>query len=386
METLKLPTPDGQLVDHRMQGAPQSHQRPQSPLRSRRIFAAAHVVADPFADNAPGVSAGIDWEATLQFRHHLWSWGLAVADAMDTAQRGMGLDWPNIQTLVRSSCAEAARVGGAIACGANTDQIEGSTASLEQIVEAYLEQVALVEGAGGQVVLMASRHLAEAATSSDDYHEVYRRVLSHTTRPAIVHWLGPMFDPALEGYWGAAEIDKATDHFLDILAENSEHVDGVKISLLAKDREVDMRRRLPAGLNMYTGDDFAYSETMLGDEHGYSHAFLGAFDLVAPAASAAVQALDADRREEFSEILDGTLPLARHVFSSPTYYYKCGVVFMAYLNGHQSHFRMVHGLESTRSVLHLTRQFRLADEAGLFDDPDLAGHRMRRFLALAGVE
>jgi hypothetical protein len=298
----------------------------------------------------------------------------------------MGLDWPNIQILVRSSCAEAARVGGAIACGANTDQIEGTTASLDQIVEAYLEQVAMVEGAGGQVVLMASRHLAKAAQSSDDYHEVYRQVLAQTTRPAIVHWLGPMFDPVLEGYWGAADLEGATDHFLSILAENSEHIDGVKISLLAKDREVDMRRRLPQGMNMYTGDDFAYPETILGDEQGYSHAFLGAFDLVAPAASAAVQALDAGHPEEFTEILDRTLPLARHVFAAPTYYYKCGVVFMAYLNGHQSHFRMVHGLESTRSVLHLTRQFRLADEAGLFDDPDLAGLRMRRYLALAGIE
>jgi hypothetical protein len=386
MPTLKLPTPDGGLIDHRMQHDAQSFTRPQQPLRSRRPFAAAHVVADPFADNTPGRPATIDWEATLAFRHHLWSWGLPVAEAMDTAQRGMGLDWANIQTLVRSSCAEAQRVGGGIACGANTDQLDASSRpTLDQIVDAYLEQVALVEGAGGQAVVMASRHLAVAARGPDDYHEVYRQVLGQTSRPAIVHWLGPMFDPALEGYWGSPDLDEATQHFLALLGDNRDRIDGVKISLLAKEREIDMRRRLPEGVRMYSGDDFAYPETIGGDDEGHSDAFLGAFDLVAPAASAAIQALDAGRPEECRELLDQTLPLAQHVFSPPTYYYKCGVVFMAYLNGHQDHFRMVHGLESTRSVLHLTRQFQLADEAGLFEDPDSAAERMRRYLALAGI-
>jgi hypothetical protein len=306
---------------------------------------------------------------------------------MDTAQRGMGLDWPNVQKLVRASCAEAEQVGGGIACGVNTDQIDGAARpSLEQIIEAYLEQVSLVEEAGGQAVIMASRHLAAVATGPDDFHEVYRQVLRQTSRPAIVHWLGPMFDPALEGYWGSHDLDEATQQFLSLLDDNSDHIDGVKISLLAKEREIDMRRRLPDGVRMYSGDDFAYPETITGDAEGYSDAFLGAFDLIAPAASAAIQAMDAGRPDQCRDILDRTLPLAQHVFSAPTYFYKCGIVFMAYLNGHQNHFRMVHGMESTRSVLHLTRQFRLTDEAGLFDDPELAAGRMRRYLALAGID
>ena len=385
MRTVVLPDPAHGTTRYTMVGTAQSFSRPTEAMRSRRPFAAAHVVANPLADNGPGTPAVIDWDATVAFRRHLWSWGLPVAEAMDTAQRGMGLDWPNIQRLVRESCSEARSVGGQIACGANTEQVTSLAPSLDEIAEAYIEQIELVEQSGGQAVVMASRHLARVARGPEDYQYVYGKALAGARRPAIVHWLGPMFDPALDGYWGAPDLDTATEHFLELLAMSADRIDGVKISLLAKDREIAMRRRLPEGMRMYTGDDYAYPETVIGDDRGWSDAFLGAFDVIAPAASAAIQALDGGDTVASRSILDTTLPLAQHVFSPPTYNYKCGVVFMAYLNGHQDHFRMVNGLESSRSVVHLSRQFQLADQAGLFDDPDLAAHRMGCLLAVAGV-
>lgn len=368
-------------------GAPAVFSRPQGPLTSRRPLAAAHVVAQPFSDNSPGSAAHLDWDATLAFRHHLWSYGLAVAEAMDTAQRGMGLDWPVTRELVRRSLAEAASVGGDIACGAGTDQLPpGPVADLAEIVGAYEEQIGLVEAEGGQAVVMASRQLAATARGSDDYAEVYGRLLSQVSRPVIVHWLGPMFDPALAGYWGADDLDKATDIFLEILRDNAAKIDGVKISLLDMDRELDLRRRLPEGMRLYTGDDYNYPELIRGDGRAHSDAFLGAFDLIAPAASAALQALDAGDDDRFVEALTPTVPLARHVFAEPTYYYKTGVVFLAYLNGHQQHFRMVGGLESARSAVHLSTELVLADRAGLLADPELAAARTARVLAVAGVE
>jgi hypothetical protein len=386
MVSVRIPLQDGSLATYEL-GRPKEFPRPRSPLTSRRAFAAAHVVADPLADTNPVSVAQLDWDATLAFRRHLWSYGLAVAEAMDTAQRGMGLDWAVVRELISRSLAEAAAEGGDIACGAGTDQLPPQQpATLERIVGAYEEQVALVEGEGGQAVVMASRHLAAAARGPDDYHHVYGRLLSQVKRPVIIHWLGEMFDPALIGYWGSSDLDEATVVFLDILKENAPKVDGVKISLLDKAREIDVRRRLPAGLRLYTGDDFDYPETILGDEEGFSHAFLGAFDLIAPVASAALQALDAGEATTFQDILAPTVPLSRHVFSTPTFYYKTGVVFMAYLNGHQSHFRMVGGLESARSVVHLARQFVLADKAGLLLDPELAVNRLAAVLALAGIE
>ncbi len=386
MVSVRIPLEDGTLSTYALGGA-REFARPSTPLVSRRAFAAVHVVADPLADNNSASGPNLDWDATLAFRRHIWSYGLAVAEAMDTAQRGMGLDWDTVRELIKRSVAEATAEGGEIACGAGTDQLTaGQPVTLERILGAYEEQVALVEGEGGQAVVMASRHLAATARGPDDYHHVYGRLLSQVERPVIIHWLGEMFDPALAGYWGSTDPDAATDVFLAMLGDNASKVDGVKISLLDKEREIDVRRRLPSGVRLYTGDDFDYPDTILGDETGFSHAFLGAFDLIAPAASAALQALDAADAAGFGAILAPTVPLSRHVFSTPTFFYKTGVVFMAYLNGHQNHFRMVGGLESARSVVHLARQFVLADKAGLLADPERAASRLAALLAVAGIE
>jgi hypothetical protein len=383
MTTVRIPLEDGTAARYEL-GDPGQFRPPGRPLISRRAFAAVHVVADPLAENTPVSGAHVDWDATLAFRRYVWSWGLAVAEAMDTAQRGMGLDWSAIQELIRRSIAEARAEGGDIACGVNTDQLPDEPVTLDRIIDAYQEQVALVEGEGGQAVMMASRHLSAAARSREDYERVYAEVLATTRRPVIIHWLGDMFDPALAGYWGSADLDEAAVGFLSILKANSERVDGVKISLLDKQREIALRRGLPAGLRMYTGDDYDYPELVGGDGTHHSDALLGAFDLITPAASVAIQALDAGEEEQFEKILAPTLALSRHVFAPPTFYYKTGVVFMAYLNGLQDHFRMVNGLESSRSVVHLARQLVLADQAGLLADPELAAHRMALVLELAG--
>ncbi|MGB8359971.1 MAG: dihydrodipicolinate synthase family protein [Acidimicrobiia bacterium] len=383
--TVTIPLDDGSLKRHAL-GEPAHFERPTTPLTSRRAFAAAHVVADPLAENTPDSGANIDWEATLAFRRHLWSWGLPVAEAMDTAQRGMGLDWSATRELITRSVTEAQDAGGEIACGVNTDQLPAGPAPMGQIVDAYHEQIDLVEGLGGQAVVMASRHLAAVAEGPDDYHQAYGDVLGHVSGKVIVHWLGDMFDPALSGYWGSTDLDTASDDFIGVITENHDKVDGVKLSLLDREREIELRRRLPDGVRMYTGDDFDYPTTIRGDGEYHSDAFLGAFDLIAPAASASIQALDSGEVDQFDKILAPTLPLSRHVFSHPTYYYKTGVVFMAYLCGHQDHFRMVNGLEAARSVVHLSRQLVLADEAGLLPDPELAAHRMGLVLQLAGVD
>lgn len=383
--TVILPGDDGTQTRHTL-GEPASFDRPTEPLSSRRPFAAVHVVADPLAENTAISGANIDWDATLAFRRHIWSWGLPVADAMDTAQRGMGLDWPNIQELIKRACTEADEEGGEIACGANTDHLPEEQVTMRQIVDAYIEQIDLIESHGGQAVVMASRHLAALAQSPEDYRHAYSEVLSHVSGQAIVHWLGDMFDPALAGYWGSHDLDEAAEAFLAVIGDSAAKVDGVKISLLDREREIELRRHLPDGVRMYTGDDFDYPTTIRGDGERHSDAFLGAFDLIAPAASAAIQALDAGEVDQFGKILAPTLPLSRHVFSNPTFYYKTGVVFMAYLCGHQDHFRMVYGLESARSITHLARQFVLADRAGLLPDPDLAAYRMRLMLELSGID
>jgi hypothetical protein len=383
-KTVTIPLEDGSLTSHAL-GEPVQFDPPTGPLTSRRAFAAVHVVANPLAENTPASKANVDWDATLAFRRHLWSWGLPVAEAMDTAQRGMGLDWPTTRELIIRSLAEAGEVGGEIACGANTDQLPEGPVPAEQIVDAYHEQIDLIESHGGQAVVMASRHLAAVAQGPDDYQKAYSEILGQVSGTAIVHWLGDMFDPALAGYWGSPDLDRAADSFVTVIEDNAARVDGVKISLLDKEREIELRRRLPDGVRMYTGDDFDYPTTIKGDGDRHSDAFLGAFDLIAPAASAAIQALDKDEFDQFDKILAPTVPLSRHVFSRPTYYYKTGVVFMAYLCGHQDHFRMVGGLESARSIVHLSRQFVLADRAGLLPDPDLAAHRMGLVLELAGI-
>ncbi|WP_406096812.1 dihydrodipicolinate synthase family protein [Streptomyces sp. NBC_01013] len=355
-----------------------------APLASRTVFSAAHVVADPYADISPDSPAAVDWDATLAFRRHLWSHGLGVAEAMDTAQRGMGLDWAGAAELIRRSAAEARSVGGRIACGVGTDQLPAGPATLAEVRSAYEEQLALVEESGAQAILMASRALAAAARGPQDYLETYAHLLRQATEPVVLHWLGPMFDPALDGYWGSTDLDAATDTFLQVIAEHPDKVDGIKISLLDAEREIDVRRRLPSGVRCYTGDDFNYPELIAGDDRGFSHALLGIFDPLGPLAAHAVRVLDTGDTKGFRELLDPTVELSRHLFQAPTRYYKTGVVFLAWLAGHQDHFTMVGGLQSSRSLPHLSRAYELADRLGLFPDPELAESRMRALLTVNG--
>ncbi|MER6750569.1 dihydrodipicolinate synthase family protein [Streptomyces fungicidicus] len=380
--TLHLPGADGALRAYEPRTEPLAL-TPGAPLTSRTVFSAAHVVADPYADTTPDSPAAVDWDATLAFRRHLWSHGLGVAEAMDTAQRGMGLDWAGAAELIRRSAAEAKAVGGRIACGVGTDQITGGT--LAEVRAAYEEQLALVEESGAQAILMASRALAATAQGPDDYLEVYGHLLRQAAEPVVLHWLGPMFDPALEGYWGSSDLDAATDTFLEVIAAHPDKVDGIKVSLLDARREVDLRRRLPQGVRCYTGDDFNYPELIAGDEQGFSHALLGIFDPLGPLAAEAVRVLDTGNKEGFRALLDPTVELSRHLFQAPTRFYKTGVVFLAWLAGHQSHFTMVGGLQSARSLPHLSRAYELADVLGLFPDPKLAEERMRTLLHLYGV-
>jgi Protein of unknown function (DUF993) len=384
--TLTLPRADGTLAPYTLSGRPPVT-APAGPITSRVGMAAVHVVADPLAAINPTLEVALDWDATLRFRHHVWSLGLAVAEAMDTSQRGMGFDWTAAKELIKRSVAEARTVPGAVlASGAGTDHLEpGPRVTLADVEAAYEEQCAWIEGCGGRIILMASRALAACAKSPDDYVKVYGRILSQAREPVIVHWLGEMFDPALAGYWGSRERDRQVETLLAIVSEYAAKIDGVKISLLDQQREIAMRRRFPRGVRMYTGDDFDYPTTIGGDVQGYSDALLGIFDVIAPAASTALHALDRGDRAEFERILAPTLTLSRHVFGDPTRFYKTGVVFAAYLNGHQSHFRMVGGLESARSIVHLSEQFRLMDAAGLLRDPEMAATRMRRVLAVAGI-
>ncbi|MDX2593527.1 MULTISPECIES: dihydrodipicolinate synthase family protein [Streptomyces] len=380
--TLRLPAADGGTRTYEPRPEPLGL-TPGTPLTSRTVFAAAHVVADPRADVSPGAPAAVDWDATLAFRRHLWSHGLGVAEAMDTAQRGMGLDWAGAAELIRRSAAEARSVGGRIACGAGTDQITGGT--LPEIRAAYEEQLTLVEESGAQAVLMASRALAAAASGPEDYLETYGHLLRQATEPVILHWLGPMFDPDLEGYWGSSDLDAATETFLAVVAAHPGKVDGVKVSLLDARRETALRRRLPAGVRCYTGDDFHYPELIAGDDQGFSHALLGVFDPLGPLAAEAVRLLDTGDTAGFRALLDPTIALARHLFQPPTRFYKTGVVLLAWLAGHQDHFTMVGGLQSARSLTHLARAYELADGLGLFPDPKLAEERMRNLLSLYGV-
>ncbi|MEV4557837.1 dihydrodipicolinate synthase family protein [Kitasatospora sp. NPDC049285] len=352
---------------------------------SRVVYAAAHVVADPLGGNAPGAPAAVDWDATLAFRHRLWSLGLGVADAMDTAQRGMGLDWAATRELITRSGAEAQAVGGRLACGVGTDQLASSDVSLAQVIAAYEEQLAVVEAAGAQPILMASRALAASASGPEEYLAAYGKLVGQSGRPVILHWLGEMFDPALAGYWGSGDLDAATETVLELIRSHPGRIDGIKVSLLDADREVALRRRLPEGVRLYTGDDFHYPELIRGDELGYSDALLGVFDPIAGVAAAALRALDEGDLARYDALFAPTVPLARHLFAAPTFHYKTGIVFLAWLCGFQEHFTMVAGAQSGRSVSHLVELFRLADAAGVLTDPELAAGRMRSFLAVAGV-
>ncbi|WP_405768443.1 dihydrodipicolinate synthase family protein [Streptomyces sp. NBC_01538] len=382
--TIQLPDASGTLRVYEPRATPLAL-TPGTPFTSRTVYSAAHVVADPYADGSPDSPAAVDWDATLAFRRHLWSHGLGVAEAMDTAQRGMGLDWAGAAELIRRSAAEAKSVGGLIACGVGTDQLTGPGASLADIRKAYEEQLALVEEAGARTILMASRALAAAAKGPEDYLDMYGHLLRQSAEPVILHWLGPMFDPALEGYWGSSDLDAATDTFLAVIAAHPDKVDGIKVSLLDAQREIDIRRRLPQGVRCYTGDDFNYPELIAGDEQGFSHALLGIFDPLGPLAAQAVRVLDTGDTAGFRQLLDPTVELSRHLFQTPTRFYKTGVVFLAWLAGHQSHFTMVGGLQSARSLPHFTRAYQLADGLGLFPDPKLAEERMKNLLSLYGV-
>ena len=385
--SLKLPTAGGEIETYRLAASRSFPSKLEGTL-NRVAFSAAHVVSNPLADVDPWLTAAVDWDKTIAFREHVWDLGLGVAEAMDTAQRGMGLDWPtSLELIQRSVRAAKARGNALVFSGAGTDHLAVEDArSLDDVIRAYEHQIEAIEKAGGRIILMASRALAKIARSPDDYAKVYSRVLSQVAEPVIIHWLGNMFDPALAGYWGTTDLGKAMDTAVAIINAHAAKVDGVKISLLDQQREIDMRRRLANGVKMYTGDDFNYAELIAGDDHGYSHALLGIFDAIAPAASYALSRLAASDTKGFHDVLGPTVPVSRHIFRAPTRFYKTGIVFMAYLNGHQDHFTMVGGQESTRSTLHLAELFRLADQAGLLANPELATRRMKAVLALRGVE
>ncbi len=386
MPTITLPTSDRTIEPYTTQAPLDLAGHAPTPF-GRIVYSAAHVVADPLADVDPWLGAAIDWDATLRYREHLWDLGFGVAEAMDTAQRGMGLDWPQSLELIRCTLAAAKARGGAlIANGAGTDHlapVPGRT--LDEIASAYEEQIEAIEALDGRVILMASRALAAVARGPDDYAEVYGRLLAGVREPVILHWLGEMFDPALEGYWGSRDHGQAMDTCLTVIEAHASKVDGIKISLLSMEREVEMRRRLPAGVRMYTGDDFNYPELIAGDETGYSHALLGIFDAIAPIASAALSGLGRGDTEGYHRLLDPTVPLSRHVFRAPTRFYKTGVVLLAYLNGHQDHFVMIGGQQSARSALHMAELFRLADQAGVLRDAELATRRMSILLVTHGI-
>lgn len=395
--SITLPLPDGSLEALAMNPAGPWH-KPTALITSRKVYAAAHVTPKVLGNNVPGAPADIDWDATLAFRRELWSWGVGIADAMDTAQRGMGLDWAATQQLINRSAAEAARLASPectvrdlLACGAGTDQLDPATvepgeAGLAAVLAAYREQIAVVEASGAKVIIMASRALAKVASGPADYLALYGTLLSEVKEPVVLHWLGTMFDPALAGYWGSDDVAAATATFQQLIDTHAAKVDGVKVSLLDAGHEVALRASLPAGVRLYTGDDFNYPELIDGDGTHHSDALLGIFAAIAPAASTALQAYDAGQPAKARAILDSTRDLGLHIFEAPTYYYKTGIAFLAWLNGHQAGFQMIGGLQAGRDLNHLVKLFRLANTAGLLLNPELAATRMAGFLNTAGVE
>lgn len=384
--SLTLPTPDGRLESFSMLARP--HAAPATTPRFNRIaYAAAHVVSDPLRDSQPWGRPAIDWDATIAYRHHLWALGFRIAEAMDTSQRGMGLDWAGAQELIRRSIGASRGVPGAdLACGAGTDHLDPAMArSLDDVIAAYEVQCEFVEAQGGRIILMASRALARVANSGEDYRKVYGHLLRQSRDKVILHWLGDMFDPQLKGYWGSSDFGQSLETVLSIIEDNKDKVEGIKISLLDNAKEIELRRRLPEGVLCYTGDDFNYAELIEGDGERYSHALLGIFDAVAVPASLALSALAAGDAARFREIIEPTVPLSRRIFEAPTQYYKAGVVFLAWLNGHQNHFTMPAGMQSARGIVHYADIFRLADRAGVLAQPDLAHARVKHLLALAGL-
>lgn len=380
---IALPNDTGKLHDYALVGQPLPETRLlENPARI--VYSAAHVVADPFTANDPTGPATVDWEATMRFRHHLHGLGLGIAEAMDTAQRGMGLDWNGALELIRRTRSELPDALVANGCG--TEHLDPSAArDVEDVKRAYMEQLDAIQALDARVILMASRAMARVASRPDDYIALYSELLNACDHPAILHWLGEMFDPALAAYWGSSDFDSALETVVAIIEANADKVDGIKISLLDKDKEIILRRRLPENVRMYTGDDFNYPELIQGDEQGFSHALLGIFDPLAPAAAHAVGQLGQGDTAGFRATLDPTVPLARLIFRAPTQFYKTGVVFLAWLNGFQDHFVMLNGAQAMRPLPYFTEVFRLADSCGLLRDPELAVSRMKRLLAMHGV-
>ncbi|MEN3395637.1 dihydrodipicolinate synthase family protein [Brucella melitensis] len=384
---LTLPDDKASLRSYTLIGT-QTPRPKSSPQFNRIAYAAAHVVSDPLKDTRPWNDPAIDWEANMAFRHHLWGLGFRVAEAMDTSQRGMGLNWAGAQELIRRSLAEARTVTGAdLASGAGTDHLDPAEAkNLEDVVKAYETQAGFIEKHGGRFILMASRALARIAKSPDDYAKVYGRILAQAREKVVLHWLGDMFDPQLKAYWGSERFEDALNTVIGIIEANRDEVEGIKISLLEERYELALRNRLPEGVLCFTGDDFNYAPLIEGDGNRHSHALLGIFDAVAPQASAAMTALANGDTRRFRAIIEPTVPLSRKIFEAPTQYYKAGIVFLAWLNGHQTHFTMPAGMQSTRGILHYADIFRLADQANVLDRPDLATRRMKKLLAIYGIE
>jgi Protein of unknown function (DUF993) len=386
---LTLPTYAGTLETYRLTGEPLIPRAPRVPL-TRTAFAAAHVVSDPLRERSPwDTRPAVDWDATLGFRQGLWDQGLGLAEAMDTAQRGMGVDWPTALELIQRTmlAAKAHPLRPRVACGAGTDHLALSDLrDAPAIIAAYETQMATIEAAGGQIILMASRAFTAISADEGTYARVYSRLISQAKDPVILHWLGDMFDPALRGYWGHTDVDRATDFVLSLIAAYPAKIDGIKISLLDQRHEEAFRARLPAGVRLYTGDDFNYAPLIAGDGRHYSHALLGIFAAIAPAASQALEALAMGDMARYDALLAPTVPLSREIFRAPTRFYKAGIAYLAWLNGMQSHFIMPAGFQSARDITHYANVFRLADQARLLAQPDLAVARMKTLLALHGVE
>ncbi len=386
MSSINFPNINGRMEIYTTNGSPIKIEKSASKKFNRVSFSAAHVVNDPFADVDTSSVPAIDWDATLSYRRYLGELGLGIAEAMDTAQRGMGLTWTESLELIKRTQAALSDLDVPIFNGAGTDHLlSGTQYSLDEIERAYLDQIHSIQKAGGRIILMASRALAKSARSENDYRHIYKKALNACDKPVILHWLGDMFDPELKGYWGTNNILDAMEVCLEVINDNLDKIDGIKISLLDKDKEIVMRRRLPVNVKMYTGDDFNYPELIAGDEFGYSHALLGIFDAIAPAASSALLHLANGNKDKFFKILNPTIPLSRRIFSAPTKFYKTGVVFMAYLNGHQNHMTMLAGHQSMRPLSYFIDIFKLADQAGLLNDPDMAISRMKDLMKIYGV-
>lgn len=385
---LKLPTYDRTIVPYKLTGIP-LHPRAPEGMLTRTAFAAAHVVSDPLAEDIPWEGRpAVDWENTLRFRHWLWDQGLGLAEAMDTAQRSMGLDWLTAKELIERTMAEARAhpLGPRVASGAGTDQLQGSSILTEDtIIAAYEEQMAAIEAAGSQIIIMATRALPAIGADADCYTRVYNRLIGQVAEPVILHWLGEMFDPELRGYWGSSHLATATDVVLSIIAENRSRIDGIKLSLLDQAREETIRRRLPTGVRLYTGDDFNYTALIRGDGEYHSHALLGAFAAIAPAATRALEALARADDEAYCTLFEPTVPLSRELFKPPTRFYKAGIAFLAWLNGVQDHFIMPMGFQASREITHYAEVYRLADTARMLCKPDLAEARMATLLSLYGI-